>query len=134
MIFGIGTDIVQIDRLQKPILRFGDKFAKFILNEHEIEEWLAINNQSIERKSRFMAKRFAAKEATAKAFGTGFRQGLSFKHIGISHDGLGKPILIFSDIAQQLAKKHHIQHTHLSLSDEKDYCSAMVILETAISS
>jgi holo-[acyl-carrier protein] synthase len=130
MIAGIGTDIVQINRLEKSIQKFGNKFAKHILSEIEMVEWLAMNKKKIPQQARFLAKRFAAKEACAKAFGTGFRKGLSMTHIGIVHDPLGKPAFVFLQVAERIFIQQKIHKAFLSLSDEKDYCTAMVILET----
>ena len=91
MIFGIGTDIVRVTRMQRSLERYGQRFAERILAAEELAEF------SLEaRKAHFLAKRFAAKEAAAKAMGTGFRDGLALRHIAVGHDALGKPQLIFS--------------------------------------
>ncbi|MDH5370190.1 MAG: holo-ACP synthase, partial [Gammaproteobacteria bacterium] len=88
MIYGIGTDIVHINRMRENLDKYGDKFARRILTEAEFNEFEAKHD-----KAAFLAKRFAAKEATSKAMGTGFSQGLSLHHIGVEHDDAGKPIL-----------------------------------------
>lgn len=75
-----------------------------------------------------MAKRFAAKEATAKALGTGFRDGLSLQHIAVRNNSLGKPELVFNDYAEQLLSEKNIQTAMLSLSDDGDYATAYVVL------
>lgn len=123
MIFGIGTDIVQVARIQKNLDLHGERFAKRILTEDEFSEFLQKAFQA-----SFLAKRFAAKEATAKAMGTGFSHGLSLRHIGITHDDKGKPILTFSGIAEQFISDNKITAQHVSLSDEKDYAVAFVTL------
>lgn len=124
MIFGIGTDIVQISRMEENIARHGDRFAERILTKTEMQRY----SEHV-RPAQFLAKRFAAKEAAAKAFGTGFRDGLSLHHIGVVNDVNGRPSLEFSDAAVALVAKHNIRRSYLSLSDEPNYAIAFVILE-----
>ena len=123
MIFGIGTDIVHINRMRYSLEKYGDKFARRILTEREFLEFTEKQN-----KPAFLAKRFAAKEATAKAMGTGFSQGLSLHHIGVEHDDAGKPFLEFLDVADKFLKDNKIKQMHLSLADERDYAVAFVTL------
>jgi len=123
MIYGIGTDIVHIARIQESLNKYGDKFARRILTTSEFKEFLNKTNQAA-----FLAKRFAAKEATAKAMGTGFSQGLSLQHIGVVNDNAGKPSLELLDVAADFIKQHNIKDSHLSLADEKDYAVAFVTL------
>lgn len=127
MIFGIGTDIVRIQRMADNLERYGERFAARILTEVEMTAFLASAQQA-----PFLAKRFAAKEAAAKALGTGFRNGLNLRDIGVSNDGLGKPMLAFSDRAQQALKNQGVGAAHLSLSDESEYAIAYVVLEIAV--
>ncbi|WP_455199749.1 holo-ACP synthase [Kaarinaea lacus] len=124
MIHGIGTDIVQVSRLETSLTRHGDRFAERILSEPEYDTF---RTQS--QPAYFLAKRYAAKEAAAKAFGTGFRDGLSLRHIIVANEDNGRPILRFVDTAQKLVDQFNIGESHLSLSDEKDYAIAFVILE-----
>ena len=123
MIYGIGTDIVHVQRMHDSLEKYGEKFARRILTDAEFDEFQELNN-----KSSFLAKRFAAKEATAKAMGTGFSEGLSLKHIGVTHDAAGKPILEFSGTAEEFMNSQNIQQSHLSLADERDYAVAFVTL------
>jgi len=123
MIFGIGTDIVHVKRMHDNLEKYGDKFARRILTESEFSEFKEKAN-----KTAFLAKRFAAKEATAKAMGTGFSGGLSLKHIGVKHDKAGKPLLELLDIAAEFIIEQNIKQTHLSLADERDYAVAFVTL------
>lgn len=123
MISGIGTDLVFIPRIQQMLDKFGDKAAQKILSEQEFTDF-----KHASRPVAFLAKRFAAKEATAKAFGCGFRAGLSLKHISVVNDALGKPQLNFSEKAAELVAAKAIAASHLSLSDDGDYASAYVIL------
>ena len=124
MIYGIGTDIVGIQRIDKNLQRYGDRFASRILSDEELKGF-----RTSVRKANFLAKRFAAKEAAAKALGTGFRDGLNFKDIRVTHDKLGKPILDFSPKGREQLKIRCIGGTHLSISDEQDYAVAFVTFE-----
>lgn len=123
MIFGIGTDIVRVARMQKNVERYGEKFAERILTGAELEEY-----RSEPRKAHFLAKRFAAKEAAAKAMGTGFRDGLMLHHIGVTHDAAGKPQLAFSDQAAAFIAANAIIGIHVSMADEEDHAVAFVTL------
>lgn len=125
MIFGIGTDIVRVDRMQKNIERHGVRFAERILTVAELNEF-----RSEARPAHFLAKRFAAKEAAAKAMGTGFRDGLMLHHIGVTHDRAGKPQLAFTDQAEEFIRRHGITSVHVSLADEQDHAVAFVTLAT----
>ena len=124
MIYGIGTDIVQVSRVKENLAKHGERFAERILAESEMNRFL-----EHARQAQFLAKRFAAKEAAAKAFGTGFRDGLSLRHIAVVNDANGRPLLEFSDMAEELVNKFQISQSHLSLSDEPNYAVAFVILE-----
>lgn len=123
MIFGIGTDIVRVARMQKNIERYGEKFAERILTAAEFQEF-----RGEQRQAHFLAKRFAAKEAAAKAMGTGFRDGLMLHHIGVTHDDAGKPHLAFTDEAAEFVRTHGITSVHVSLADEEDHAVAFVTL------
>lgn len=124
MIFGIGTDIVEVSRIEASIAQFGDEFAKRILAESEFASY-----QQSHIKPRFLAKRFAAKEAFSKALGTGLRAPATFQNIAVSHDDLGKPLLIFAKELQAFLSTKNITQTHISISDEKNLAAAFVILE-----
>ena len=124
MIYGIGTDIVRIQRMADNLGRYGERFAARILTEQE----MAVFRESAQQ-APFLAKRFAAKEAAAKALGTGFRGGLSLRDIGVDNDALGKPVLAFSAHAREVLQNRGVGHTHLSLSDESEYAIAYVVLE-----
>jgi len=123
MIFGIGTDIVRVARMQQSLDKHGERFARRILTEHEL-----IGYRQANKPANFLAKRFAAKEATAKAMGTGFRNGLSLKHINVGHDEQGKPLLEFSGLAAEFMNEQGINEAHVSLADEQEYAVAFVTL------
>ena len=125
MIFGIGTDIVEVARIEASLQQFGDEFAKRILAE---SEWVSYQKSAI--KPRFLAKRFAAKEAFSKALGTGLRAPATFQNIAVSHDDLGKPVLLLAPALLTLLQTKNIMHTHITISDEKNLAAAFVVLET----
>jgi holo-[acyl-carrier protein] synthase len=124
MIFGIGTDIVEVTRIEASIAQYGDDFAKRILAD---SEFAAYEKSAI--KSRFLAKRFAAKEAFSKALGTGLRAPATFHNIAVSHDDLGKPMLLLAPELQLFLNNKNITKTHISISDEKNLAAAFVVLE-----
>jgi len=125
MIYGIGTDIVEVSRIEASLEQFGDVFAQRILHAGELVEFEASHI-----KARFLAKRFAAKEAFAKAIGTGIRGVVSFQNIRVTHDDMGKPLLELSAEIQTLMQEKNIRATHVSVSDEKNLAAAFVVLET----
>ncbi|MDI1308344.1 MAG: holo-ACP synthase [Methylotenera sp.] len=124
MIFGIGTDIVEVARIEASIQQFGDDFARRILAESELVSYLESHI-----KARFLAKRFAAKEAFSKALGTGLRAPATFQNIAVSHDDLGKPLLVLAPELQALLQSKSITQMHISISDEKNLAAAFVVLE-----
>ncbi len=126
MIYGIGTDIVRVARMEQDIARYGDKFAERILTDAELSEYRQSN-----ARAHFLARRFAAKEAAAKAMGTGFRDGLHLRDIGVTHDANGKPLLEFTGRALEFKREKGIATVHVSLADEEDNAVAFVTLETA---
>ncbi len=123
MIFGIGTDIVSVERMRRNIDRFGRRFSERILSADEQAGY-----EATRKRAHFLAKRFAAKEAAVKAMGTGFRDGIALRDIHVSHDHLGKPVLNFEGVAEQFLRRHDIDAVHLSLADEDRYAIAFVTL------
>ncbi|MBL1294151.1 MAG: holo-ACP synthase [Thiotrichales bacterium] len=119
MIVGIGTDIVDIQRIEKAISCFGERFAQKILSDREFGDY-----QSASSQPAFLAKRFAAKEATVKALGTGFRSGLRPSHISVEHDELGRPCIQLLSIAQTIANDLGVSCVHISVADEQRYAVA----------
>lgn len=124
MIAGIGIDLATISRVTKVHARFGDRFARRILND---AEWPAYQSHS--NPARFLTKRFAAKEAAVKALGTGERNGVLLKDFYLQHDELGKPLLKVSGEASKLCLKHGISDFWVTLTDEGDTVAAFVVLE-----
>lgn len=134
MIVGIGIDIVEISRVEHLVSdeAVENRFKKRILSQREIQEYDALVSVSPEKSHRFLAKRFAVKESVAKAFGTGFRGGLRYQHIGVEHDSLGKPILVLEGFAERLCQRLEITNHLLTLSDELHYVVAMALFEKGV--
>ncbi len=124
MIYGIGTDIVRVGRVERSLDRHGERFAARILTEAELADF-----RCALKPAHFLARRFAAKEAAAKAMGTGFVGGLRFRDIEVLHDKRGKPELNFGGRALDFVRVNHILAAHLSLADEEDHALAFVALE-----
>lgn len=125
MIVGIGTDIVAVARLRGMWDRHGDRALDKLLAPGE-----RVDFDRAADKGRFLAKRFAAKEAFAKAFGSGVRPPVLLPAIAISHDELGKPIFEFHGQLAEIVENRQLT-AHLSISDEADYAIAYVLLEQA---
>lgn len=124
MIHGIGVDLVTVSRIEGVHQRFGERFARRFLNAKEI-----VQLKDAPNKVRFLAKRFAIKEASVKALGTGERAGVLLRDFYVEHTELGKPMLRADGHALVLFEQHRIQATHVSLSDEGDQVVAFVVLE-----
>lgn len=125
MIFGIGTDIVEYARIERMLARYDGRFAERLLSECELPEF-----HSHAHQARFLAKRFAAKEAFSKAVGSGLRYPVSLQRISITHDGLGKPVLQFDEVLRSYLAQLGVSGHHLSISDERSMIVAFVVLET----
>ena len=125
MIYGIGTDIVSIKRIEDALFRFGDRFLHRILNETEVAEYA----QSAQ-PARFLAKRFAAKEAFSKAFGTGIGAEIGWHDVAVAHDERGKPIIKPSTALSERLAKCDVKNLHISISDESEHAIAFVVIET----
>jgi len=124
MIFGTGVDIAKIDRFGIIYEKYQSRFLAKILSEYELSYF-----EKARDPSRFLAMRFAAKEATSKALGTGFKQGVYPCLISVEHAPSGKPSLKVSGKVLQLFSEFKIKHSHISLSDDGGFAFASVILE-----
>ncbi|MBD1390005.1 holo-ACP synthase [Neiella sp. HB171785] len=124
-IVGLGNDLVEIDRIEQVLQRSPERFAARVLTANELRQF-----QQHKQPARFLAKRFAAKEAAAKAIGTGIAAGVTFHDFEVSNDAAGRPLLALSGQARQLAKERAVSHCWLSLSDERHYALATVVLES----
>ncbi len=124
-ILGIGTDVIENERIKSHIKN--KKFIQRIFSEKEIKL-----SRNYKNKSNYFSKRFAAKEALAKALGTGIRNGLNFKDISVLNDKLGKPRFQVIDKLKKILKKEFKSkdiEIFLSLSDEKKYSIAFVVIQ-----
>ncbi len=125
MIIGIGTDIVEVERIKSSLTRTSERFAQRILSDNEYEQFKKNNFPE-----RFLAKKFAAKEAFAKALGTGFRNGLNMCDIEITHTELGQPIITYIGESESIKELLSTNSScHITISDEKNYAVAFVIIE-----
>lgn len=124
MIYGIGVDLVEISRLEQGLSRYGEHYADRILAPDEHAEFF-----SSTQPARFLAKRFAAKEAFAKAAGTGLRHPVTLRNIAIRHTTLGQPCFLFNADMESWLRKQNIAGHHLSISDERELVIAFVVLE-----
>lgn len=125
MIIGIGADLCEIERIREAVSRHGDQFAQRILSTAELADFDGLNRTM---QASFLAKRFAAKEAVAKALGTGIGRGFGFHDITITHDELGKPMVSLNVNNSTLdgARQYRI---HLSISDERTHAIAFCTIE-----
>lgn len=123
MVTAIGTDIVATARIEAALERTGRKFAQRILTEFEMTQFDAASNPAA-----FLAKRFAAKEATAKALGTGIGRGISWQQMHVEHDDMGAPLMILAGAAAQRQADLGSHKVHLSIADELDQALAFVVL------
>ncbi|MDR1275018.1 MAG: holo-ACP synthase [Candidatus Accumulibacter sp.] len=145
MIVGVGTDIVAVARISRLLERYADAVAGKILSDEEFETFQRVFGDAISafpgkenpekaakprlpRAAAFVAKRFAAKEALAKAFGTGLRAPILLPAITVRNNALGQPFFAYApELAEWVEEKHVV--AHLSLSDERDFALAFVVLE-----
>ena len=123
-IVGLGTDIVEIVRIEK-LLASSSRLAKRVLTSTEWEYF-----QSTSQPARYLAKPFAAKEAAAKALGTGIGRGVSFQHIEIRNDDYGAPSVHFTQGAAERLTFLKGVSAHITIADELHYAVATVILES----
>jgi len=126
VIFGIGTDIVEMSRMQSTWERFGEHFARRILMDEEMELF-----KRSKQPARFLAMRFAGKEATVKAMGTGFAHGVWLRDVGITNNEWGRPLVIWSQRGQKMCDQLGIGKGHVSLTDDAGLVLAFAVVETA---
>src|SRR5258705_2454642 len=124
MITGIGTDVVHIDRLQRVLDRYGERFVNRILTPEE-----RVRYARTKAKANHLAKRFAAKEAFSKAIGTGIRSPFRWHSVTVGRDPRGKPILKPDPEMSAYLSSNGITHFHVSLTDDTDIAMAFVVLE-----
>ncbi len=124
MIYGVGTDLIEVARIARALERHGERFAERILCGSELARYRAHL-----KPAHFLAKRFAAKEAFAKALGTGIHAPANWHGVWVVNEQSGQPHLAFSAALAELLAKRGVRRAHVSLSDEREMASATVILE-----
>ena len=124
MIYGVGTDVVEIDRIEKALERWGERFAERILCAPELSRF-----RSHKQPVSYLAKRFAAKEAFTKALGTGIKAPANWHGVWVTNQASGRPELEFSTQLRVLLSERGISRAHVSLTDERGVAVATVILE-----
>jgi holo-[acyl-carrier protein] synthase len=123
VIFGIGTDVLQLARVERVWKRFGEQFARRVLLDAE-QDLFARSKQPV----RFLAMRFAAKEAIVKAMGTGFANGMWVRDVGTVPNALGQPQVVYSERGQAMCERLGIGAGFLSLTDEAGLVVAVAVL------
>jgi len=123
MIFGIGTDVLKLSRIERVYERYGDRFAERLL----LDEERALFAQS-RNKVRFLGMRFAAKEAIAKALGTGFANGIWVRDVGSVPNRLGQPQVVFSERGRAVCRRLGVGEGFLTLTDEAGLIVAVAVL------
>lgn len=130
MIYGIGTDIVQISRVEAALARSGPRFAEKILGPQELEKYYARSAKNAVRGLRFLATRFSAKEAFSKAIGMGMRMPMTWRSAQMLNDPNGKPVIVCSGALGDFMREHRLS-AQVTISDEADYGVAFVIVTQA---
>jgi holo-[acyl-carrier protein] synthase len=123
MIFGIGTDILQVDRIRKVHERHGERFVSHLLMDEEKALFMRDS-----RSARFLAMRFAAKEAIVKAMGTGFAHGMWLRDAGVVPNSWGRPEIVWSERGREMCTKLGIGDAHVTLTDEAGLVVAVAVL------
>ncbi len=126
MIFGIGVDILESARITQTLERFGNRFVEHLLMPEE-QAQLA----RTARPERFLAMRFAAKEAIVKAMGTGFAHGVWIRDVGVVQNSWGKPEVVFSERGERVRRGLGVGDAHVTLSDERGLVVAVAVLMKA---
>ena len=123
MIFGIGTDLLKTDRIEATLARFGERFVDRLLLPQE-----RVGYDHTRRKVRYLAMRFAAKEAVVKAMGTGFAHGMWIRDVGVAANAWGKPEVVWSERGDRLRRTMGIGDAHVTLTDEAGLIVAVAVL------
>jgi holo-[acyl-carrier protein] synthase len=132
VIIGLGSDLCSIERIQSSLDRFGERFEQRCFTDAE----LARANKRPFTRAATLAKRFAAKEAFSKAVGTGFRDGVFMKDIGVVNAPSGAPTLLLTGGAKArldaLIPPGHVARVHLTMTDDHPWAQAFVIIEATL--
>ena len=129
MIFGIGTDLCDVRRIEATLARRGDRFIERVLGPAEQKVFQARRGRSEARGLRFLATRFSAKEAFSKAIGLGIRWPMAWRYCEVLNEASGKPVLHLSgELADWFAARSLVGH--VTVTDESDYAASFVVVET----
>jgi holo-[acyl-carrier protein] synthase len=128
MIFGIGTDLIQISRIEAALARNGERFAEKILGPEEMAKFRLRRDKVEARGLRFLASRFAAKEAFSKAIGLGMRMPMTWRAMQTLNAPSGKPVVVASGALKEFMQQNGLT-AQVSITDEADYAVAFVIVE-----
>jgi holo-[acyl-carrier protein] synthase len=131
MIYGIGTDIVQISRIEAALARNGERFAERILGPQELEKYHARGARNNLRGLRFLATRFSAKEAFSKAVGLGMRMPMTWRAAQMLNAPSGKPMIVCSGALEEFMRQNMLS-AQVTISDEADYGVAFVIVTQGV--
>jgi holo-[acyl-carrier protein] synthase len=126
MIFGIGVDVLEAARVKRLYDKYGDHFVERLLLPKERAQL-----GKTKRTERFLAMRFAAKEAIVKAMGTGFAHGMWIRDVGVVQNAWGRPEVVYSERGEKMRRKLGIGNGHITLTDEAGLIVAVAVLETA---
>src|SRR5512135_554471 len=129
MIYGIGVDLIEIARIEAACARFGDRFARRVLTERELERWMARRARSETRGIAYLATRFAAKEAISKALGLGMRTPMTWRAVEVVNDPSGRPVAVAHGELRAFMQDRRLR-LHVSLTDERTMATAYAIAAT----
>lgn len=129
MIYGVGTDVCRVERVQLSLDRFGERFVKRVLGPSELQVYTARNKANAKRGLLYLATRFAAKEAFSKAIGLGMCMPMTWRHCEILKKASGQPYIELHSALREWFDAAALQ-AHISMSDEKEYVVAFVVVET----
>ena len=127
MIFGIGVDVLEMARITETLERFGTRFIDHLLMPEEHAQLARTA-----RPARFLAMRFAAKEAIVKAMGTGFAHGVWIRDVGVVQNAWGKPEVVFSERGERVRRGLGVGEAHVTLTDERGLVVAVAVLMRAV--
>lgn len=127
MIFGIGVDVLEAKRVDEVYRRYGERFVERLLMPAEREQLVRTR-----RPQRFLAMRFAAKEAIVKAMGTGFAHGVWIRDVGVVQNAWGRPEVVYSERGESLRRSLGIGEGHVTLTDEAGLVVAVAVLLRAV--
>lgn len=128
MIYGIGTDICDVRRIQASLNRHGERFAKKVLSDGEFATWQARSKRWPERGVRYLATRFSAKEAFSKAIGLGMTMPMTWRSCEIGKLPSGKPVIVLHGALKEWFDSRHLS-AHITVTDETDYAASFCVVE-----